>query len=193
MKNPVNFQLCCDHDCLNSDSQWWARSRQSDLIELRSESCPRPKYYLAATPLTTTGFIHSISDESVPLSLHFHILHSCQDADICDMRCMQFCASAANLSTRMHLTPFDARGGLPSAALGASHNPPGGRGTGKVGADGDGKSDPGSVDAAPAPSSQVGLGRVEPCGASSHQDSTSFVRFCQISTQLPCTSLRCID
>ena len=64
---------------------------------------------------------------------------------------MQFCASAANLSTRMHLTPFDARGGHPFAALGASHNPPGGRGTGKVGADGDGKSDPGSVDAAPAP------------------------------------------
>ena len=34
---------------------------------------------------------------------------------ICDMRCMQFCASAANLSTRMHLTPFDARvgGGTP--------------------------------------------------------------------------------
>ena len=112
---------------------------------------------------------------------------------ICDMRCMQFCASAANLSTRMHLTPFDARGGHPFAALGASHNPPGGRGTGKVGADGDGKSDPGSVDAAPAPSSQVGLGRVEPCGASSHQDSTSFVRFCQISTQLPRTGLRCID
>ena len=37
-----------------------ARIGQSDLIELRSESCPRPKYYLAATPLTTTGFIHSI-------------------------------------------------------------------------------------------------------------------------------------
>ena len=105
------------------------------------------------------------------------------------MRCMQFCASAANLSTRMHLTPFDARvGGRPPPQLRVHRtSPPGGRGTGKVGADGDGKSDPGSVDAAPAPSSQVGLGRVEPCGTSSHQDSTWFVRFCQISTQLPCT------